>query len=107
MTPEERYAEIVSAFLGRPDVSQQGRGFGSSALRVHGSIFAMLSARGDFVVKLPRHRVDELTASGDGDPFNTGRGRVMKEWLALRRSSPKDWTQLAEEALNFVASRTS
>jgi len=51
---DDRYREIVAAFLGLPGVTQEGRGFGSSALRVGGRIFAMLSSRGDFVVKLPR-----------------------------------------------------
>ena len=106
MTSEERYAELVRAFLGRPDVTQEGRGFGSSALKVRGSIFAMLSSRGDFVVKLPRRRVDELVASGDGDRFDPGHGRLMKEWLSLRPASSADWLQLAQQALEFVASRS-
>lgn len=66
MTSEERYAELVRAFLGRPGVIQEGTGFGSSALKVGGRIFAMLSSRGDFVIKLPRARVDALIASRDG-----------------------------------------
>lgn len=106
MTAEERYAEVVGAFLGRPEVSQEGRGFGSSALKVRGSIFAMLSSRGGFVVKLPRRRVDELVASGDGDRYDPGHGRLMKEWLALRPDSALDWESLATEALAFVGSRS-
>jgi hypothetical protein len=104
MTPEERYAELVRAFLGRPEVSQEGRGFGSSALKVRGRIFAMLSSRGEFVVKLPRQRVDQLVAAGEGDRYDTGRGRAMKEWLAVRGGDERDWLQLAEEALAFVGS---
>jgi len=99
---DDRYREIVAAFLGLPGVTQEGRGFGSSALRVGGRIFAMLSSRGDFVVKLPRRRVDELVASGEGDRFDSGRGRVMKEWLALRPASSLDWLSLAREAMEFV-----
>ena len=102
----DRYADVVGAFLGRPEVSQEGRGFGSSALRVRGSIFAMLSSAGAFVVKLPRRRVDELVASGDGDRFDPGHGRLMKEWLALRPDSSLDWVSLAGEAMAFVGSRS-
>jgi hypothetical protein len=37
--------------------------FGSSALKVHGKIFAMVSSAGQFVVKLPEARVDQLVAT--------------------------------------------
>jgi len=39
------------------------KGFGSSAHQVNGKIFAMISSRGSFVVKLPKHRVESLEAS--------------------------------------------
>jgi hypothetical protein len=106
MTSEQRYAALVRAFSGRPGVSQEGRGFGSSALKVGGRIFAMLSSQGAFVVKLPRARVDGLVASGDGDRFDPGHGRLMNEWLAVRPTSALDWASLAEEAMRFVASPT-
>jgi hypothetical protein len=106
MTPEERYSELVRAFLDQPGVTQEGKGFGSSALKVGGRIFAMLSSRGEFVVKLPRRRVDALMASGDGDRFDPGHGRLMKEWLALRPSSSRDWGVLAKEAMDFVGSKS-
>lgn len=106
MTPDERYAELVKGFLGQHGVTQEGKGFGSSALKVGGSIFALLSSGGLFVVKLPRRRVNELVASGDGDRFDPGHGRLMKEWLALRPSSSLDWGLLAREAMEFVGSRS-
>jgi len=105
VTNEQRYAELVRAFLGRPGVSQDGKGFGSSALKVRGSIFAMLSSRGEFVVKLPGKRVDELVARGEGDRFDAGKGRPMKEWLAVRADSSREWVALGQEALEFVASK--
>jgi hypothetical protein len=102
MTPDRRYAQIVRAFLRRPGITQQGRGFGSAALKVHGKMFATLSPAGAFVVKLPRQRVDALVADGQGRPFEPGPGRVMTEWLELHAASDQDWTSLAEEALTFV-----
>lgn len=104
VTPGQRYCEIVTAFLQRPGVTQHSRGFGSSALKVRGKMFATLSPGGAFVVKLPRHRVDTLVAAGHGRPFEPGPGRVMKEWLELNPASGQDWASLAEEALAFVAS---
>ena len=98
---EERYAELVADFLGRPGVGQDGKGFGSSALKTGGRIFAMLSSRGEFVVKLPAARVAELIASGLGGPYDAGKGRPMKEWLAVPPCG--DWEALAGEALAFVS----
>ena len=106
MSPDERYSALVKAFLGKPGVTQEGKGFGSDALKVGGRIFALLSSRGEFVVKLPRRRVDELIASGDGHRFDPGHGRLMKEWLALRPSAATDWIQLAREALAFVSAQS-
>jgi hypothetical protein len=99
---EARYAELCDEFRRRPEVSQDGKGFGSSSLKVNGRIFAMLSSRGEFVVKLPRQRVDALVASGDGVNYDGGKGRPMKEWLALQAGSSLEWSTLAEEALVFV-----
>ena len=106
LSVEERYARLAEAFLKRPNVTQGdgGKGFGSSALKVEGRIFAMLSSRLDFVVKLPRKRVDELVESGDGHPFDAGKGRPMKEWLVVPPTSSLDWSAVAEEALAFVGS---
>lgn len=104
---EERYAALVKTFLRKPGVTQAGKGFGSTSLKVGGKIFALFSSRREFVVKLPRRRVDELIASGDGHQFDPGHGRLMKEWLALRPGSSLDWTRLANEALAYVAGTRS
>ncbi len=108
-TPEERYAALVDALVSTSDARQGSdidptrKGFGSSGqLRIGGKIFAML-VRGRLVVKLPRQRVDGLIAAGEGEPFDPGRGRLMKEWLSLSPASEVDWLSLAEEALDFVA----
>jgi len=107
-TPEERYAAIVEALLSNPDVtlgSPGKKGFGSSALRTGGKIFAMLAGGDRFVVKLPQQRVDALIASGDGERFDPGHGRLMKEWVAVELASQEGWLPLAREALEFVASK--
>ncbi len=108
-TTEARYAMIVDALLGSPAVSlgspdgkKSNQGFGSSALRVNNKIFAMLSSRGSFVVKLPRARVDELIASGHGERFDPGHGRLMKEWVVVEPTAEEDWLTLAREAMEFV-----
>jgi len=107
MTPEDRFDQLVSEFAGVGDVSPPagGRRFGSQALRRHGRIFAMLSG-GCLVVKLPRGRVDELVAAGDGARFDAGKGTPMKEWFTLRPDSGLSWSDLAREALTFASAHT-
>jgi len=109
MDAEERFATVVDMFAGRPGVTIPGedgrRGYGSSALKVHGSIFAMLT-RGHLVVKLPRHRVEALIEAGTGGPFDAGKGRPMKEWLTLTEDDTEAWLTLAGEAHDFVRSRS-
>jgi hypothetical protein len=81
------------------------RGFGSSALKVKGKIFAMLV--GDrLVVKLPRARVAALVAAGDGARFDPRHdGREMKEWLVLAPGREDEWFSFAQEAMMYVAAR--
>ncbi len=81
---------------------ETARGFGSSALKVGGKIFAML-VQGGLVVKLPRGRVEALIAEEVGRPFEAGTGRVMREWVAVPPTDADDWIRLAEEAREFVA----
>ncbi len=100
-----RFAAVVTALTSRPQVTYGGHGFGSRALRVNGRIFAMLSTRGRFVVKLPRARVAELVKRGHADHFDPTRGRPMKEWAVIR-SERVSWLELAREAYAFVASTT-
>jgi hypothetical protein len=104
LSVEARYARLAEVFLKRPSVTHDsgGKGFGSSALKVDGRIFAMLSSRSEFVVKLPRKRVDELVESGHGRAFDAGKGRPMKVWLVVTPASSLDWSSIAEEALDFV-----
>jgi hypothetical protein len=111
-TPQERYAMLVETFVSNPDVtppdasSPSKKPFGSSTLRVKGKTFAMLV--GDtLVVKLPRQRVDALIESGDGQRFDPGHGRLMKEWLSLESSTDEASLSLAREALEFVGSKSS
>ena len=79
------------------------RKFGSRALKVDGKIFAMLS-HGRFVVKLPAQQVDAMVAAGDGEYFDPGHGRKMKEWLSLTGSKPS-WLALAKQAHSYVGDR--
>lgn len=101
----------MKALRGHPGVTppenaaQSKKKFGSSGLKVNDKIFAMISSKGTFVVKLPRQRVDALIADGKGKRFDPGHGRLMKEWLTVESTSEELWLRLAKEAMEFVASQ--
>jgi hypothetical protein len=103
-TSEASYDAVVAAFAGDRAVSRETkRGFGSGALKVKGKIFAMLTPKSDFVVKLPKARVDELVRARVGRRFEPGPGRVMKEWLVVDAGAERaSWIDLAKEAYRFV-----
>ncbi|WP_037890328.1 hypothetical protein [Streptomyces sp. NRRL S-87] len=108
--PEERYGRLVALFEAEPGVTvpgdepQRAGKFGADAMKTGGKIFAML-AGGRLVVKLPRARVDALVEAGEGERFDPGHGRVMREWFSLDPGSALAWDGLAREALEFVTPR--
>src|SRR5690348_13721910 len=91
---DERFERLTAAVAARLGLTGPGGagggGFGSDALRVSGSTWAMLT-RGRLVVTLPRARVAELIASGAGEPFDAGKGRRVKEWVALAEADDATW----------------
>jgi len=105
---DERFASIASQLCERDGVALGSgrRGFGSDALTVGGRIFAMVS-QGRLVVKLPAARVAGLIETGDGLPFDAGKGRPMKEWVELTDRSSRRWRALAGEACGFVGGSRS
>lgn len=104
--PDERFEDLIDELVGTAGVTppRGGSGFGSSALRFQGRIFAML-VRGRLVVKLPAGRVDALIEAGDGIRFDANKGTPMKEWLSVDPDTGQDWLALAREALDFARSR--
>src|SRR3954467_14509088 len=103
MMVEERFERLVDELVGIEGVSppSPGRGFGSSALKYRGKIFAML-VRGHLVVKLSKARVAELVAAGAGRTFDAHKGIPMGEWFALGEPVDLSWSALAWEALEHA-----
>ena len=93
----EEYAGVAGV-----TVPEGGSGFGANALKINRSIFAMVNDR--LVVKLPAGRVAELISSGDGLPFDAGKGKPMKEWVAVSVDDAA-CRELVAEAMAFVGRR--
>ena len=102
--PANGFDSVVKAFAKDPTVTPPGtgKGFGSGALKVGKKIFAMVSSRAEFVVKLPLARAAELVASGRGTYFDAGRGKPMKEWVVVT-GGERLWIPLAKEARDSAA----
>ena len=43
-----------------------------------------------------------LIAAGQGESFDAGKGRPMREWVAVSTEDPDEWRRLATEAAAFV-----
>lgn len=91
---------VARKFINDPHVART-KMFGSEGLKVGGKVFVML-VKGRLVAKLPRERVEALVASRDGEFFDPGHGRLMKEWVAVKAGNG-DWLSLARDARDFVA----
>ena len=65
-------------------------------------MFAFWS-KGNLILKLPDKRVDELVSLGEGTRYDPGRGKVQKEWLAVKAGSTS--LSFAKEAMKYAASK--
>ena len=99
------FESLCDAYAGmdRVMVPGGGTGFGSNAIKINKSIFAML-VDDRLVVKLPAARVAQLISAGDGVPFDAGKGKPMKEWVGLTGDDDA-CRDLVAEAMTFVGQR--
>lgn len=95
------FAPIVAAFTGDAAVTLARMFSSSGVLKVDGRVFCMV-VKGKFVAKLPKDKVDTLVASGSGEYFDPGHGRLMKEWIAMEVKTKRAWLGLAREAREYV-----
>ena len=94
-----KLAPVVDAY--EKQAAERGRKFGKNGLKTKsGKLFALFT-QGTLVVKLPNERVADLVASGVGEQFDPGHGRLMKGWLTVT-SAKASWVELAKEAHDFV-----
>jgi hypothetical protein len=96
MTAEEFWSKVKEHFLKMSDVQKQGE-----SLKAMKKMFAMFN-KGNYVVKLPKERVEDLISSGDGLPYDPGNGKIMKEWVIILEEYSSKWIEYASEAKTFA-----
>src|SRR5690349_18918969 len=102
MSVEALFWELVEPLLADAAVSRSTM-MGLPCVRLDGRFFASLDRRtGALVVKLSRHRVAELVAAGEGEPFAPA-GRTFREWVAVPRAGHQRWADLLAEARAMAA----
>ena len=96
MTEEEFWSKVKVHFLKMSDVQRQGE-----SLKTKKKMFAMLN-KGNFVIKLSKERVEELLSTGQGQPYDPGNERIMKEWVIIPEEYSEKWIEYASEAKQFA-----
>jgi hypothetical protein len=101
MNVELEYQKVLFLFSERPNV-QSGQMFGKSCLKVNGKAF-MAQHRDTIVFKLAgEDHAAALATSGAHLWDPSGKGRPMKEWVALPIEAQTIFQRLAESALSYV-----
>ena len=92
MTAEDFWEGVKEVYLKQSDIQKQGE-----SLKIKRKMFAMFN-KGRYVLKLPKERVQDLINSGEGQPYDPGNGKIMKEWVIIPEKYSQKWIELAEEA---------
>ncbi len=96
MTSEEFWLKVKSHFLQLDEVQKQGE-----SLKIRKKMFAMFN-KGNYIVKLPKERVEEIINSKEGLPYDPGNGRIMKEWVIIQQKFTDKWIDYTSEAKEFA-----
>jgi len=102
---EDLFQSVSRRLLEEHPEDEQGRMLQSVGLKTSGKFFAF-PTKGELVVKLPAARVEELIASGAGQPCNPrGQGRPMREWVRLTPPHEAACAAYVTEARDFVVAQ--
>jgi hypothetical protein len=102
MDPQARYEQLVDDLLARNADVETAKMMGMPCIKRGGKLVAgFWAAESAMTFKLPdvaeREAALALEGAGLFDP--SGRGRPMKEWVAVPTAHADEWPRLAEQAL--------
>lgn len=107
MNDEELFWELVDELRAEDPRVDEGTIMGGRCARVGGEFLALVDFKASgLVVKLPRERVAELIASGEGREFAPA-GRVFREWVSVPIQDRDRWLALLREGRDFVGGRAA
>jgi hypothetical protein len=95
----DSYGEIKDHFSKDPDVTVLS-GRGAQGIKLGKKLIVMF-LKGDLLVKLPEKRVLEIIASGEGEPYDPGTGKPMKNWVLIPETQRDLWIGYSEEAKQY------
>ena len=99
---DELFWDLAEPMIGSGKIIE-GELMRSRCVRVGKEFLAMPEYQtGDLVVKLPRERVDELIANGDGLAFAPAK-KVFREWVLVPTRDKKLCKGLLDEGFEFVS----
>jgi len=94
------YADVKAHFSKDPEVEVL-KGRGAQGIKREGKLFVMFM-KGDLIVKLPEHRVNEIIDIGDGVSFDPGTGKPMKNRVLIPARKRDMWIKYSIEAKNHA-----
>jgi len=90
------YADVKAYFTDDPEVEVL-KGRGAQGIKRGGKMFVMFM-KGDLIVKLPERRVNEVIDAGDGEPFDPGTGKPMKNRVLIPARKSDMWVRYSVES---------
>lgn len=90
------YADVKAHFADDLEVKVL-KGRGAQGIKLGGKLFVMFM-KGNLIVKLPEHRVNEVIDTGDGEPFDPGTGKPMKNRVLIPARNSDMWIKYSIES---------
>ena len=100
MDIQKKYDEIAASLA--TDGAAKSQMFGMPCLKIGGKAFAGLEEDA-MVFKLTGDAHKRALALSGAHLFDPAGGRPMKEWVVVPAKLAKEWSQLASDAMDYVA----